>query len=101
MNNIITQEEIEAMKAIIAFNDNYRKKNSFVKLMTFKYFMEWNEAPSVQYDEVLLKISDISYIKGIDKNDMEIFLSSGKKFFISKKEYKEKLATLINFSDKV
>ena len=87
---MITQEKMEVGKAIVAFIEEYRKQNSFIKLTCFQYRVIWDEIiPSIQYKEVLLKISDISCIKGTDKDEMEIFLNNGEKFYIKKKNIKK------------
>lgn len=95
---MITQKEIEAMRAIVAFGKEYLRQNSFVKITTIqKNYTLCGDIHSTEKKEVLLRVSDISYIKETDKDEVCIYLNNDKRFFISKKEYKEKLANLIIF----
>lgn len=95
---MMTQIEMDTMRAIISFSKEYRRQNSFVKLTTIlKHCTLADEILSTEQKEILLRVSDISYIKETDKDEMCIYLNNDKRFFISKKEYKEKLSNLIIF----
>lgn len=88
---------MDTMRAIISFSKEYRRQNSFVKLTTIlKHCTLANEILGTEQKEILLRISDISYIKETDKDEVGIFLNNDKRFFISKKEYQDKFANLIN-----
>lgn len=98
---MMTQIEMDTMRAIISFSKEYRRQNSFVKLITIQKtfattnFISAGDVQNVCFKEVLLRVSDISYIKETDEDEMVVYLNNDKRFFISKKEYEEKLANLI------
>ena len=93
---MMTQIEMDTMRAIISFSKEYRRQNSFVKLTTIlKHRTLADEILGTEQREILLRVSDISYIKETDENEMGVYLNNDKRFFISKKEYEEKLANLI------
>ena len=93
---MMTQIEMDTMRAIVSFSREYRRQNSFVKLMTNDYrYSTTGDALGVQQKEVLLRISDISYIKEMCKNEIGVFLNNDKSFFIPRKEYEEKLENLL------
>ena len=91
-----TQREIEAMRAMIAFSKEYRRQNSFVKITTIQNnYTLCGDIHSTEKKEVLLRVSDISYIKETDKkNEMAVYLHNDK-FLISRKEFEEKLSNLL------
>lgn len=87
---------MDTMRAIISFSKEYRRQNSFVKLTTtLKHCTLADEILGTEQKEILLRVSDISYIKETDENEMGVYLKNDKRFFLSKKEYEEKLANLI------
>ena len=90
---MMTQIEMDTMRAIISFSKEYRRQNSFVKITTIqKNYTLCGDIHSTEKKEVLLRVSDISYIKETDKkNEMGVYLHNDK-FLISRKEFEEKLS---------
>lgn len=91
---MMTQIEMDTMRAIISFSKEYRRQNSFVKLKG--YFSEDEDEQKI---ELLVKLKDVM---GIIKNDGIVGVNLNAydyPFIITKEEYKEKLQEHINLAE--
>lgn len=94
---MMTQIEMDTMRAIISFSKEYRRQNMFIKLKGYFSFSNEDE----QKIELLVKLKDVT---GIIKNDgdgiVSICLNAyDYPFIITKEEYKEKLQEHINLAE--
>lgn len=89
---MMTQIEMDTMRAIISFSKEYRRQNMFIKLKG--YFSEDEDKI-----ELLVKLKDVT---GIIKNDGIVGVNLNAydyPFIITKEEYKEKLQEYINLAE--
>lgn len=91
---MMTQIEMDTMRAIISFSREYRRQNSFVKLNGY-----FTSDKYEQKIELLVKLKDVTRIVKINEKIVSVNLnSSNYPFVITEKEYKENLQEHINLA---
>ena len=91
---MMTQIEMDTMRAIISFSKEYRRQNSFVKLNGVFAFYDNNKGEGhIEQHVFLVRIADILRIDFAENITIK---TSSYQFSITKEEYKEKLQKYIN-----
>ncbi len=92
---MITNIEMDTMRAIVAFSKEYRRQVSFVKITGNFDSITEVQPPQI---ELMVRLSDIQGIYEYDGVVYVDFKSYGNSFLITKKEYEEKLQKHINLA---
>lgn len=97
---MMTQIEMDTMRAIISFSKEYRKQNSFVKLSGTVKVIPKSGDDFYEEREILIRLSDIVWIdKEAHKGKVTINIKTNVMWFsITEEEYKEKLQRHINLA---
>lgn len=90
---MMTQIEMDTMRAIISLSKEYRKQNMFVKLKG--YFTSDEDETKV---ELFVKLKDVIEIIKIDEIVSVNLKGCNYSFIITEEEYKEKLQQHINLA---